>query len=523
MYFQQRSSPRRSAAWRPGASRPRRLGMAGRRRRRAADVVDPHRRQDLARDDVQARLRAAVDDESGQPAARAERPDAGRVGQRRDAVRADVGRRRQLQQRLRHRQRHRLHRLEPQVRRDAPGPDRQVSGRNHRRAGAHREPDAGRRGRGAGLRRRSRAAAQGYRSLLGEPGEGVPVEARGGRAAGAPPAAGTPPPAVRRRRLALRRRPALAVRRAAGSRRSASCWYAAGGWCSTSGRCRCSGAARVRPARRRLVAAVPVAAAVVRRRPAFPVRRRSAAAGSAGRQASPTRSRVTACCTCSDCRRAKTSSGRPSSCRPTPSGRTRSPSTRRSTRRRAAAAARRPTPSGPSISASEAKPVVSWKNAGGARRRPHRAHAGRHDHRRHRTGHGHRRRQSQRDRRARRQDTAGQGLVHAAASAEFVTGPTILRHNDKDIVIAATKDGRVMLFDAASLGGANHGTPLAASNRRSLRRRHHHRGRCAGGLAGIDRTPATRRRGAAPSTSWRAGAGLRPVTGLPRHADTTAP
>ena len=33
-------------------------------------------------------------------------------------------------------------------------------------------------------------------------------------------------------------------------------------------------------------------------------------------------------------------------------------------------------------------------------------------------------------------------------AAEFVTGPTILRHNDKEIVAAATRDGRVILLDA---------------------------------------------------------------------------
>lgn len=48
-------------------------------------------------------------------------------------------------------------------------------------------------------------------------------------------------------------------------------------------------------------------------------------------------------------------------------------------------------------------------------------------------------------------------------TAEFVTGPTILRHDNKDIVAAATKDGRVLLLDAASLGGADHATPLYAS------------------------------------------------------------
>jgi len=48
-------------------------------------------------------------------------------------------------------------------------------------------------------------------------------------------------------------------------------------------------------------------------------------------------------------------------------------------------------------------------------------------------------------------------------AAEFVTGPTILRHGDKDIVAAAAKDGRILLLDAKSLGGADHATPLYAS------------------------------------------------------------
>jgi len=48
-------------------------------------------------------------------------------------------------------------------------------------------------------------------------------------------------------------------------------------------------------------------------------------------------------------------------------------------------------------------------------------------------------------------------------NAEFVTGPTILKHNDQDIVAAATKDGRVILLDASALGGANHTTPLHVS------------------------------------------------------------
>lgn len=48
-------------------------------------------------------------------------------------------------------------------------------------------------------------------------------------------------------------------------------------------------------------------------------------------------------------------------------------------------------------------------------------------------------------------------------NAEFVTGPTILRDGDRELVAAATKDGRVLLLNASSLGGANHATPLYAS------------------------------------------------------------
>jgi len=48
-------------------------------------------------------------------------------------------------------------------------------------------------------------------------------------------------------------------------------------------------------------------------------------------------------------------------------------------------------------------------------------------------------------------------------TTEFVTGPTIVEQNGKQIIAAATKDGRVVLLDAASLGGSNHSTPLFVS------------------------------------------------------------
>jgi outer membrane protein assembly factor BamB len=48
-------------------------------------------------------------------------------------------------------------------------------------------------------------------------------------------------------------------------------------------------------------------------------------------------------------------------------------------------------------------------------------------------------------------------------TAEFVTGPTIFNHNGKEIVAAATKDGRVLLLDAGALGGSDHATALYSS------------------------------------------------------------
>ena len=84
-------------------------------------------------------------------------------------------------------------------------------------------------------------------------------------------------------------------------------------------------------------------------------------------------------------------------------------------------------------------------------------------------------------------------------AAEFVTGPTILRHNNKNIVAAATKDGRVLLLDAASLGGSNHATPLAAS-KPFVGAGASVSGARTGGMAGVDRhvMDSAAGRGAAP-------------------------
>jgi hypothetical protein len=50
-----------------------------------------------------------------------------------------------------------------------------------------------------------------------------------------------------------------------------------------------------------------------------------------------------------------------------------------------------------------------------------------------------------------------------APGIEIASAPVILQHGGKDVVAVAAKDGRVLLLDAASLGGANHATPLHVS------------------------------------------------------------
>jgi hypothetical protein len=49
------------------------------------------------------------------------------------------------------------------------------------------------------------------------------------------------------------------------------------------------------------------------------------------------------------------------------------------------------------------------------------------------------------------------------AGVEFAAPPVLFQEGGKDIVAATTKDGRILLLDAASLGGPNHDTPLFAS------------------------------------------------------------
>jgi outer membrane protein assembly factor BamB len=49
------------------------------------------------------------------------------------------------------------------------------------------------------------------------------------------------------------------------------------------------------------------------------------------------------------------------------------------------------------------------------------------------------------------------------AGVEIVTGPTIFRHRDAEVVAVGTNDGRIVLMNAASLGGDSHSRPMYAS------------------------------------------------------------
>jgi outer membrane protein assembly factor BamB len=90
-------------------------------------------------------------------------------------------------------------------------------------------------------------------------------------------------------------------------------------------------------------------------------------------------------------------------------------------------------------------------------------------------------------------------------TAEFVTGPMVFRHGTKDVIAAATMDGRVILLDAASLGGANHATPLVTSPPLFA----------SGGS--ISAEALSTWSGAADSTRWI----LVPISGRPVGARTT--
>ena len=134
-----------------------------------------------------------MDGEARQPAARRARAGAGRHGERRHAVRADVGRRRQLEQRLRDRQRHRLRRVAAAVRRRRSRRHRRRAPAASRRRDAHRERSTRRRPAARAGSAAAAAAPSGIAACSASLAQGVPVEGRAGgpgtrRRAGAPPA-----------------------------------------------------------------------------------------------------------------------------------------------------------------------------------------------------------------------------------------------------------------------------------------------------------------------------------------------
>ena len=48
----------------------------------------------------------------------------------------------------------------------------------------------------------------------------------------------------------------------------------------------------------------------------------------------------------------------------------------------------------------------------------------------------------------------------SAPGADFNASPMVIRHNNKDLVVATANDGRMYVLDGSSLGGADHKTPL---------------------------------------------------------------
>lgn len=51
-----------------------------------------------------------------------------------------------------------------------------------------------------------------------------------------------------------------------------------------------------------------------------------------------------------------------------------------------------------------------------------------------------------------------------AAATPFTSNPVVFQYKGKDLIVAANKDGRVYVLDGASLGGADHKTPLYRSS-----------------------------------------------------------
>lgn len=48
----------------------------------------------------------------------------------------------------------------------------------------------------------------------------------------------------------------------------------------------------------------------------------------------------------------------------------------------------------------------------------------------------------------------------AVAASPFTSAPVVFQYKGKDVIVAANKDGRLYVLDSASIGGADHNTPL---------------------------------------------------------------
>jgi hypothetical protein len=87
-----------------------------------------------------------------------------------------------------------------------------------------------------------------------------------------------------------------------------------------------------------------------------------------------------------------------------------------------------------------------------------------------------------------------------SAATPFTSNPIVFQHQGKDLIVAANNDGRLYVLDSASLGGADHKTPLHKSSRFSA---------TADGVTGL--------------ASWQDSGGTRWIVATvsgPLHADT---
>ena len=87
-----------------------------------------------------------------------------------------------------------------------------------------------------------------------------------------------------------------------------------------------------------------------------------------------------------------------------------------------------------------------------------------------------------------------------SAATPFTSNPVVFQYKGKDLIVAANKDGRLYVLDSASLGGADHKTPLHRSSQLSA---------TADDLTGL--------------ASWQDSAGTRWIAATvsgPLHADT---